>query len=322
MNSESAAPDRRNQRHATARWSTPVGILVGLAGLAFVVRALYRSRDDVAEAISQARVELLVLALALAAIGMTGIGLGWHVSLRVLGARLPLTSSLRGYFVGQLGKYVPGGVWAVMGRGEWARSEGVSGAIAYTSVLLSMGSAYLAALVVLGLALPVAALTQTDIDGRYLWVLLLLPVGFALLHPRILRPILRALSRVTGRTIEPAVPTWGASAGVVMLQLPSWVMIGLASYVTALALGSNGRLVNILTATLISWVLGFLALPTPGGLGVREAAFVALATSLPSGIAATVAVVARLLFIVVDVASATVMTLVMSRRRTETTVSS
>jgi len=320
MNSGSAAPDHRNQGRPPARWSTAIGIFVGAAGLAFVARVLFRSRDEVAEAISQARLELLVLALALAAIGMTGIGFGWHFSLRALGARLPLNSSLRGYFVGQLGKYVPRGVWAVMGRGEWARSEGVSGAIAYTSVLLSMGSAYLAALVVLALALPVAALTQTAVNGRYLSVLLLLPVGFAVLHPRILRRILRLLSRVSGRTIEPAVPTWGVSIGVVMLQLPSWVMIGMASYVTALALGSSGQLVNILTATLISWVLGFLALPTPGGLGVREAAFVALATSLPSAIAATVAVVTRLLFIVVDVAGAAIMTLVLSHRRTETRV--
>jgi uncharacterized membrane protein YbhN (UPF0104 family) len=47
-------------------------------------------------------------------------------------------------------------------------------------------------------------------------------------------------------------------------------------------------------------VVGFVLVPVPGGVGVREAAFVAAAGSLDPGIAAATAVVARALFVVVD----------------------
>jgi len=40
--------------------------------------------------------------------------------------------------------------------------------------------------------------------------------------------------------------------------------------------------------------------PVPGGVGVREAAFVAAAGSLDPGIAAATALAARLLFVAVD----------------------
>jgi uncharacterized membrane protein YbhN (UPF0104 family) len=40
--------------------------------------------------------------------------------------------------------------------------------------------------------------------------------------------------------------------------------------------------------------------PVPGGVGVREAVFVALVDALPTGVAATVAVTARFCFVLVD----------------------
>jgi uncharacterized membrane protein YbhN (UPF0104 family) len=53
-------------------------------------------------------------------------------------------------------------------------------------------------------------------------------------------------------------------------------------------------------AAVLSWVVGFVLVPVPGGVGVREAAFVAAAGSLDPGIAAATAVAARVLFIGVD----------------------
>ena len=56
-------------------------------------------------------------------------------------------------------------------------------------------------------------------------------------------------------------------------------------------------------AAMLSWVAGLAAVPVPAGAGVREATFVALA-GLPVGVAATIAVASRLLFVTVDVLGA------------------
>ena len=57
-------------------------------------------------------------------------------------------------------------------------------------------------------------------------------------------------------------------------------------------------------AAVLSWVVGFVLVPVPGGVGVREAAFVAAAGSLDPGIAAAVAVAARAIFVIVDAVGA------------------
>ena len=58
---------------------------------------------------------------------------------------------------------------------------------------------------------------------------------------------------------------------------------------------------TVAPAAMLSWVVGFVLVPVPGGVGVREAAFVALVGgSVPAGVRATAAVVARLAFMLVD----------------------
>jgi uncharacterized membrane protein YbhN (UPF0104 family) len=56
-------------------------------------------------------------------------------------------------------------------------------------------------------------------------------------------------------------------------------------------------------ATILSWVVGFLAVPVPSGAGIRETVLFA-ASGLPQSTAITTAVGARILFVVVDVVGA------------------
>ena len=291
----------------------------GLAGVAFVVRIFLDNQDEVLAAAADARPSLILAGLLAGGAAMTGIGLTWRSALRMLGSEVGVMSALRGYFVGQLGKYVPGGVWAIMGRGEWARAEGVPGAVAYSSVVLSMGSAYLSALLVGVALMPFLLGDGVSSDVPFVAVLVLLPVGLLIIHPAVLRWALDAVRRVTKRELILMIPSWRQSVSLVMRQLPSWILIGSANYLIAVAFGSGGDVCHVVAATAVSWVVGFLALPVPGGLGVREGVFVALATSLPVGIAATVALVARLVFIAVDTSGAGVTSLLLARRRTEVT---
>lgn len=315
MTGSENAPDLT--RTGGRRWSRWIGIATGAVGAAFVVKIFIDNREEVAATAGEAQPLLVVGALIVGLAAMTGIGITWRTALSVLGSKLGILSALRGYFVGQLGKYVPGGVWAIMGRGEWARAEGVPGAVAYSSVVLSMGSAYLSALL-LGLALlPFSRLGDASGEVPIAIVLFLLPVGFMLIHPRVVGWVLAALRRLTGRELLVAIPSWGQSISLVVRQLPSWLLIGMANYLIAVGFGASGNAINVIAATAISWVIGFLALPVPGGIGVREAVFVGLASSLPVGIAATVALVARLVFVAVDTSGAAMTTFLLSRRQAE-----
>ncbi len=284
--------------------STVLGAALALAAAVFVGRALVRDRAAIGDAIEGARPGWLLLAAVLAVVGMTAIAVPWRRAIQLLGADLPLGQTVRRYFVGELGKYVPGGVWPILGRGELARRWGIPRAAAYGSVLLSLVALYLASMFVVVAGLP------TLVDGGDgsgpIAVLLLLPVGLVGLHPRVLRFGMALLERVTRRTIDLPVPPWRSSVGLVGRYVPAWLAIGGATWAVARALDPSAGLLEVGAAATLSWIVGFVLVPVPGGVGVREAAFVAAAGSLDPGIAAAVAVVARLIFVAVDAVGALV----------------
>jgi uncharacterized membrane protein YbhN (UPF0104 family) len=82
------------------------------------------------------------------------------------------------------------------------------------------------------------------------------------------------------------------------------VLIGTATWCVARAFDPSASWLGVAPAAILSWIVGFVSVPVPGGIGVREAAFVALAGTIPTGVRATVAVAARLCFMLVDAAGA------------------
>lgn len=278
--------------------STLIGASVGLVAGGFVVRTLLRDREAIGDALSDASPAWVGLALLLAAVGMTAIALPWRRALGLLGGDLPVGQLVARYYVGEIGKYLPGGVWPILGRGELARRYGVRRATAYGSVALSLVALYLGAMFVVVAGLP-ALMAGGDGTGPIV-VLLLLPLGLVGLHPAVLRRVIGAVERVSHRSLGLEVPAWRDSVGLVARYVPAWMAIGTATWAVARSLDPSASLGTIGVAAVLSWVVGFVLVPVPGGVGVREAAFVAAAGSLDPGIAAATAVAARVLFVLVD----------------------
>jgi glycosyltransferase 2 family protein len=307
-----AEPMRRLLRYA--------GLVIAVLGVAFVVRALIITWPEVRAAVAGANPAPLIAALALGSGAMLLIGLGWLRCLAALGTRAPVREALHWYYLGQLGKYVPGGIWSVMGRAEMARGGGVPASVGYSSTMLSLAVTYLAAILVASIALATGGAGQ---GGRYWPVLVLLPLGIAALHPRVVESALRVARRVLRRELPITVPSWGVSLGLLMWHVPAWLAIAGATWLVAASLNASAPDVQaILFATVVSWVVGFLVVAAPGGIGVREAVFVATATVLESsGVAAAVALVARVIFILVDLIGAAVATSVARSRTKAVTLS-
>jgi uncharacterized membrane protein YbhN (UPF0104 family) len=285
-----------------ARVSTIVGATIGVVGIAFVVRAITKEWGTLRSSLTDARPAWLAAGVLCAAAAMLLMALPWRATLSLLGSKLGPRATLRYYFAGEIGKYVPGGIWSVLGRGELARSSGVPSATAYASVALSLGALYLAAMALVVILLPFWLAGSGELD--VLWVLALLPIGLAALHPRPLNWLVARAERLLRRHVDVDVPPWSASVWLVARYLPCWVLVGTATWCIARAFDGNVGWIEVAPAAVLSWIIGFLLVPIPGGLGVREAAFVGLVSALPTGIAATVAIAARLSFMLVDGAGA------------------
>lgn len=281
--------------------TTALGALLAIVAGIFVGRALVREWDEVSSSLSDASPVWIVVALLVAAAGMTSIALPWRRALRMLGSDLPWGQTIARYYLGEIGKYVPGGVWPVLGRGELARRAGVARGPAYSSVALSLVTLYLAAMFLALLGVP--ALLD-DGSGGYVWVLLLLPLGLIGLHHAVLERVRGLAERVLRRPIAATIPRWRDTLTLVVTYVPSWLLIGTATWAVARGLGQDVGWFDVAPAAVLSWVVGFVLVPVPGGVGVREAAFVAAVSGLDSGVAAATAVLARALFVLVDAVGA------------------
>lgn len=293
---------------ARQRVSGLFGVVVGLVGLAFVVFRLAQDWTAVADSVAAARWPMVLGAVGLGIFGMTTIGLNWHWMLRDLGVKeAHPRSSLHQYFVGQLGKYVPGGIWPIVGRAEMAYRGGAGRAAAYASTLLSLASTYLASLMVSALFVAVVGLRGGG-SSWAVWVILLVPLGVLLLHPSIVSAVVGWVAQISGRALDLPIASWQRAVTLVVFHFPAWLAISGATFLVSEALGGGAALDRIGVATCVAWFLGFIVVGLPGGLGVREAVFVALVAPMDPAIAAAVALISRVVFVAVDLMGAALST--------------
>jgi uncharacterized membrane protein YbhN (UPF0104 family) len=289
-----------SRKQLLVRLSTVAGVVVAAAGAVFVARRLAVGWTETREVIADAQWGWLLVALPLAAVGMTSVGMVWRRIIMALGGEVSRPEIFVWYQLGQMAKYLPGGVWPMVGRSEMAVRGGLRRSRAYNSVALSMGAAYLCATLVSAALLPAVIISDDDLGGG-LWVFVFIPIGLLVLHPAVLGKVFRLAEKVLGGAEEQQVPPWTESVKLVLRHVPSWLCIGLSTWFVALTFDPNAPLFHVMFAGVLSWVTGFVVVFVPGGLGVREAAFTAAAGgALDPEIAATVAVVSRLVFMTGD----------------------
>lgn len=287
------------------------GILIGLAGVAFVVRTIVTKRNEVSDAFSHLNGFTLIASLLLGLSAMTLIGYLWTRMLVTRGHHAPPRSAMAWYFAGQLGKYVPGGIWPIVGRAELATRGGVPRADAYAATGLSMVTTYLAA----ALAICIGSLLSWSYPFAGMAGLAAMSLGFLAFSSSALRgKVLAILNRISPRASALTKPR--RLLLLTVTHLPAWILMSLSTSVTASAFGADIGITHMLFITSASWLAGFVVVGVPGGIGVRESVFTALAgTALTPGVAVSLALASRVVFIAVDLIGALVANIVAKTAR-------
>jgi uncharacterized membrane protein YbhN (UPF0104 family) len=275
-----------------------VGIGLAVAAVTLCVIALVDAWPTVSEAISHADAGWLVVAMVASVLSMTGLAVLWHQVLLAFDRRWPLGKVTAWYFAGELGKYLPGGIWPVVGRGELARRGGVARSTAYATTLLSLALMCVGAAIACGLLAPFLALNGGGIGLAWL-LLLLIPLGVVFAHPVVSRPFFGALAKLTKGRVDLTPPSFGRMLSLLVTGTPTWLLVGAASCAITEALGYDQQPARVAFAAIVAWIVGFLAVPVPAGAGIRELIFVALC-GLDAGPAVAVAAIARLMLMLTD----------------------
>lgn len=234
--------------------------------------------------------------------GLAATALSWRALLADLGSPLSLPAALRVFFLGQLGKYLPGSLWPLVAQAELAREHDVPRRRSAAVGLLTMGIGLVAGLAVAAATLP---LLSPDATARYWPAFVGVPVLLGLLHPAVLNPVIARGLRVLRRPdLEHPLSARGVTVAFGWAAL-AWGFFGVQVWVLGLDLGAHGwRLLPVAAGAFsLAWSIGFLAVFVPAGVGVREAALTAaLAPVLSRGDALVVALVSRVAMTLGDLA--------------------
>lgn len=201
------------------------------------------------------------------------------------------------YLIGQMGKYVPGSVWAFLLQMEVGRKNGIARAQVFVAALVSTGVTVAASLVVGLVALPYLTQDHPQLG----WLYLLLPAAAVALHPKVITFLVNLVLRIVRRppldqplrlaTIAQSFGFAVVMYGVYGVHL--WILVRSAGGIGfGNALFATGALALGMTTGLFAFLL-------PSGIGAREAVIVAaLSTFLPTGSALAFALLSRVMFTV------------------------
>lgn len=275
-----------------------------VVAVAFAVLALASQWDEAGERIGDLSVTHVGLA-ALCTVGSLAASFfAWRETLAGLGDRLPVPTAARIFFLGQLAKYVPGSIWAIVGQMELAKVHGVrrertaTAGIVVLVISLAMG-------LTLGL-LAVPALLDADSELYASSVLLLIPLT-VVLHPKVLTWLVQTGLRILKRPALEAPLSITTIWRVAAFSLLSNGLLGLQIWQLAVDVGGEGWALLALSigGYGLAASVSLVVIPLPAGAGLREAILVLLlAPEIGVASATLVAILARLLLTVADVGAA------------------
>jgi uncharacterized membrane protein YbhN (UPF0104 family) len=250
--------------------------------------------------------------------GLAPCAVYWRNTLVAMGQRPRWGELLRAFYVGHLGKYVPGKALVVVLRTGLIRSERVGAAVAAVSVFVETLT-----MMAVGALVAAAILSVTTRDNPWLVALsfgLMVAAGVPLAPP-IFRRIVRLLKvRKADPQIEAALDglTWKLLAKGVFGIACGWSLIGLSLWATLKAIpGAEAALPAnwpLLTACVaLAMVAGFASL-IPGGMGVRELVVIPLLAAPFGEVNAIVsAILLRVTWLAAEIFVAGLLTIIVRR---------
>jgi uncharacterized membrane protein YbhN (UPF0104 family) len=281
-----------------------VRALVTLAIAASIVYAVVRLWPDVRSTLLRLNGWTLAASFAAALAAIAANVKAWQSVLRELDHDVPTVSAGQIYLVGQLGKYLPGSVWAFVLQMELSLRAGIPRARAFAASLMLVGLSTTAALLLGLLGIP----TLVEVGGAAVWgVAVLAPVAVICAIPPVLSRLVDIFLRVLGRAGLNHRLRLAGLARIMGWSALAWTLFGVHFYL--LGVGAGGNLEPSLTDAIGSFALamtaGLLAVASPSGLGVREAVLVAALSPFGGvGTALGVALASRLILTVADVLAA------------------
>lgn len=249
-----------------------VGLLLTSAALFYLVRTSLASvrQTGLADLLKFDPV-LFILSFCVLQLHLLAAAWSWQRAIAVAGCRITLRQAYAIHFVALVGKYIPGKVWAAVGKVGLSRRAGVQAsragqALVLESLLIVAGS------LLMGIPLVPGLSGKLHFNLVFGLVALAAVVGLLLVasHPSAYRKLLDIAGRISGRSFACSDPGFMSILRLLPVYLAVFTLMGIGFLLLAKSFGVDLPFFPGISVFPTAAAIGFLVLLAPGGLGVAE----------------------------------------------------
>ena len=267
----------------------------------FLIRNLIQNWSKIPFDDLHFNIPMIMLSFCALAIYFIIYSRSWQSIMRALNAPISFAQSTWMIATTQVGKYLPGKVWYMIGRVYVGKKANIDAKKLALSMVLETCLVYITGGIVFSLT--------TLIAGNYntIWLIIsiiLTILAIIVIHPRFLGPISNFFLRILKKPEIQLTLGYRKTSMISVYFFGIWItqIIGFYFLIKAIYPIPFLSIFNLASAYSLAWISGSLALFAPGGLGVREGVMALLLSSvLPTPLAIAVSFVARVWITIFEV---------------------
>jgi hypothetical protein len=223
--------------------------------------------------------------------------LTWNFVVDTFGYKLKLRDKLFSWFASEAARYVPGNVWSFVGKYYLSRKNGISKLHAVTAISLEV---FILLTATFTLSLPALIVNYQKLSLNYSILIAIFIIALLLIVFFFFNEQINKIFKIFGKAPKRVFLSKKFLLAIFFMFF-TWFCFGIGTYILIAPLADGGNMLIIISTCIFAWLVGYLSLITPTGLGVREEAIILLISGYTTHIeAGVVALTSRLLLISVE----------------------
>lgn len=229
----------------------------------------------------------------------------WQKILIDNGYSISFWKSYKIFTLSNLGRYIPGKVWQVLGMMYMAEKENIPKSVTAVSAVFVL----LLSIIAGAFFVCATFLSNWDFIEKFHidYFILLLPLCLFSLHPRIMNFVVVLLGKIFKREMQTLNYNTKKLLKYLSLYFFFWLVYGVSFSLFLSGIYPLNSIKEYITIAGIypsAFLVGYLTLIVPGGIGVREGVVAMLLSYfMPPAVASTIAILSRVWFSAVELIS-------------------
>lgn len=247
-----------------------IGVILSLLILWFMGNQFVKNWEDIKPYLSNMKIGWFIISVIMYAIVFLLTGYNWSYLLWKMDSKLGKMDYLDIHMTSALARYIPGGIWNIVGKAYMCTNKGVEKRATTISMILEYVFQIISSSLFLLFFIPILFAN----NNNSFWIVAL--AGLLIILTVIFIPnIIKVGIKVIGKVFKDDTSEINLEKKYVYNVLGRyvgvWLLTGIGLIILVIAFSKVEILqgIYLILSYPISWVIGFLS-PSPNGMGIRE----------------------------------------------------